>query len=271
MCHNKDKRMISIGDIRQKLAAGEASLGGWILSGSAAIAEAMAMSGAFDWISIDMEHSATTIRECESCIRAIERGGCVPLVRTMQRRSSEIDRYLDAGAGGMIFADVRDHNDAADLKKAVTYRPDGDRSFAIGRSAEYGEGDTIAIYAATRPLLVLMIEHVDALAFIPRIAEAGPDALMLGPFDLSASAGTPADFGSKAYQEAAHTFHELCSGAGVTKAIHNPYADRGMVADHIASGYRFIGCGMDTTYVAMSSRDAAGVSHKATRETENEV
>ena len=47
------------------------SIGSWIQIGHPTIAEIMASAG-FDWLVVDLEHSAITLREAEDLIRVID-------------------------------------------------------------------------------------------------------------------------------------------------------------------------------------------------------
>ena len=54
-------------DLKAKLEARTATIGSWITIGHPAIAEMMSKSG-FDWLTIDMEHSAITIHQAQQLI-----------------------------------------------------------------------------------------------------------------------------------------------------------------------------------------------------------
>ena len=72
-------------------------LGSWIQIGHPVVAEIMAMSG-FDWLAIDLEHSAITIREAEDLIRIIELNDVRPFVRLASNNPEQIKRVMDSGA-----------------------------------------------------------------------------------------------------------------------------------------------------------------------------
>ncbi|KPA14505.1 2,4-dihydroxyhept-2-ene-1,7-dioic acid aldolase, partial [Candidatus Magnetomorum sp. HK-1] len=67
-------------DIKKKLRSQQVTVGSWITIGNPIIGEIMANMG-FDWLTIDMEHSAITISEAQQLIQVIELAGVVPLVR----------------------------------------------------------------------------------------------------------------------------------------------------------------------------------------------
>ena len=64
--------------LKTRLKSGELTIGSWISFGYTPTCEIMAKAG-FDWLVIDLEHSAISIETCESLIRAIVRAGSVDL------------------------------------------------------------------------------------------------------------------------------------------------------------------------------------------------
>ncbi|KPA16179.1 2,4-dihydroxyhept-2-ene-1,7-dioic acid aldolase [Candidatus Magnetomorum sp. HK-1] len=88
-------------DLKTTLCRRELTIGSWITIGSPIIAEIMANSG-FDWLTIDMEHSAITLNIAQDLIRVIELCDCSPLVRIADNDPVLIKRIMDAGAHGII-------------------------------------------------------------------------------------------------------------------------------------------------------------------------
>ena len=66
--------------LKDKLKNRELTIGSWITIGHTAVAEIMARAG-YDWLTVDMEHSAITLNIAQDLIRVIELCGVVPLVR----------------------------------------------------------------------------------------------------------------------------------------------------------------------------------------------
>ena len=84
--------------LKEKLAAGEVSLGTWLGIGNAAVAEVLAASG-FDWLVTDLEHGPFSIERCTDIFRACELHGCRPLARLSANDPVQAKRVLDAGCG----------------------------------------------------------------------------------------------------------------------------------------------------------------------------
>src|SRR3989338_10111648 len=97
--------------LKEKLQKNELTIGSWITLGHPAIGELMAKAG-FDWLTIDMEHSAIDLDEAQELIQVIELSGCIPLVRVGDNSAYLIKRVMDAGAGGVIVPMVNTRAEA---------------------------------------------------------------------------------------------------------------------------------------------------------------
>ena len=53
-----------MGNLKAKIEKRVLTIGSWITLGHPSIAEIMAKAG-FDWLTVDMEHSAITLREAQ--------------------------------------------------------------------------------------------------------------------------------------------------------------------------------------------------------------
>ena len=78
------------------------TIGSWITLYNESLVEIFAKSG-FDWLVVDLEHSAISIDQAAKLIRVIDLSGCSPLVRLTSNDPNLIKRVMDAGAHGMMF------------------------------------------------------------------------------------------------------------------------------------------------------------------------
>ena len=90
------------------------TIGSWITLYNESLAEIFAKSG-FDWLVIDMEHSAITIDQAAKLIRVIDLAGCIPLVRLTSNDHNLIKRVMDAGAHGIIVPNINSSDEAKKL------------------------------------------------------------------------------------------------------------------------------------------------------------
>ena len=98
-------------NLKLKLKQNKLTIGSWITLGHPSIAEIMARAG-FDWLTVDMEHSAITLQQAQQLIQVIELCGVIPLVRVGENNSNLIKRGMDAGAHGVIVPMVNTKEDA---------------------------------------------------------------------------------------------------------------------------------------------------------------
>ena len=139
------------------------SIGSWIQIGHPAIAEIMASAG-FDWLVVDLEHSAITLREAEDLIRVIDLKGVVPLVRLSSNNPEQIKRIMDAGSHGVIVPMVNTPEEAEMAVASVKYPPVGRRSFGLARAQGYGARfEDYLAWQRDHSLVIVQISQYSAL------------------------------------------------------------------------------------------------------------
>ena len=228
---------------RQRLAAGETLVGAFLNLGSAVAAEVCARSG-FDWLLVDLEHGAGSEAELIPSLQAID-GHCAALVRVEANERPRFARALDSGAHGVMVPRIDSAADAALAVSHMRYAPRGMRGMAsMNRAKGWGFGEEPA-----DPLCVIQIETRGAVEEARQIAATdGVDVLFVGPTDLGAVLGTT-DLPLEDVIAAAHGGGKV---AGIL-ARSREDADR-----YIAQGFRFVGIGSDSLFLAQGARAAAG-------------
>src|SRR5438093_12452473 len=83
--------------VKAKLKRGEVSFGTWLAFGDLYATRLLARMG-FDWLTLDIEHSAIDWSQATSIFGAIADAGCVPLARLPEGTDHYIKRVLGAGA-----------------------------------------------------------------------------------------------------------------------------------------------------------------------------
>jgi 2-keto-3-deoxy-L-rhamnonate aldolase RhmA len=228
---------------RRRLAAGETLVGAFLNLGSAVAAEVCARSG-FDWLLVDLEHGAGTEAELIPTLQAIG-GRCAALVRVEANERPRFARALDGGADGVMVPRVDSAAEAQHAVSCMRYPPRGVRGVASMNRAKgwgYGAEDADA-------LCVIQIETRGAVEQAREIAATeGVDVLFVGPSDLGATLGT-AELPLEDVIAAAH-------GGG--KAAGILARSREDAERYIAQGFRFVGIGSDSLFVAQGARAAAG-------------
>ena len=168
------------------------TLGSWITLGHPAIGEILAGCG-FDWLTIDMEHSAITLAECQELVRVIELAGCAPLARVGENDPNLLKRVMDAGAHGVIVPQVNSREEALRAVASVRYPPEGTRGVGLARAQGYGLNfDTYREWNREESVVIVQVEHIEAVKHLGEILSVpGVDGFIVGPYDLSASLGHP--------------------------------------------------------------------------------
>ena len=248
--------------LKTALGEGAATIGGWVCSGSPAMAEAMATLG-FDWIAVDMEHTATGLAAAEAIFVICERYDVAPLVRLPEADPILARRLLDIGAHGFIVPQVEDAGALQDFADHLVYPPAGKRGVCLSRMNAWGD-DFADYHKGFAPVIAPQIESARGIANVAAIAGLDcVDAVFLGPYDLSADLGCAGDFTAGPFTAACATYREACSATGKAMGIHQVDPDMDALNGRLQEGYRFIAYGTDTvaTRKALGGlRDIAGRS-----------
>ena len=230
--------------LKDKIAAGNVCIGGWLTVASAEVAEALASVG-FDWIAVDMEHGSCGIAEAERAFVACERHGCTPLVRLPEADPILARRLLDAGAAGFLVPAVSNAAAFSKFAHHCFFPPKGARGVSLERFNLWGDrfDDYMRNFS---PILVPMIENRAGVAAAGSLAQLDcVDALFFGPYDLSADLGAPGEFETQAFAAAKSHVLEACrshhKAAGGHQVMPDPESLRGLISD----GFRLIAFATD--------------------------
>jgi 2-dehydro-3-deoxyglucarate aldolase len=233
-----------------RLQRDEAVIGSWINSGSPIVAELMAATG-FDFLTVDVEHSAVDLPQVQQIFQAIRSGkpDCAALVRLPGCDYAGTKRYLDAGAEGVIAPLINTAKQARELVSAVKYPPLGNRGVGFCRDNQYGMNLQARVAKGNEEKLVaVQIEHVEGVRNIDDIfAVPGIDVAFIGPYDLSASMGITAQFDHPRMLEAKQEVLLACRKHGIVPGIHVVQPDVDEVVARFSEGYRLIAYSLDIT------------------------
>jgi 2-dehydro-3-deoxyglucarate aldolase len=243
--------------IKDKLQRGEVSLGSWMSLAHVSNAEILANAG-YDWVAIEIEHTAIAMSEALRLIIAIEGRGAAPLVRMAGIDPLQAKAALDSGAAGVLVPLVNTKADAELSVKMTKYPPLGFRGMGVARAHGYGQSfDEYVRRANDDTLLIVQIEHIDAVWNIEEILSVpGIDGTFIGPYDLSASLGIPGQVDHADVQGAKQRVLEATLARGLTAGIHllHPSTAVENLRQCVAQGYRFIALGSDIMFLGESCR-----------------
>jgi 2-keto-3-deoxy-L-rhamnonate aldolase RhmA len=176
--------------VREKLLAGQPSLGCQIGLGSLHVTELMALAG-YEWLVLETEHNSVGPAQLEMLLMAISGTETIPIVRPLAADPLEIQKGLDLGAMGVFVPMVRTAEEAEMVVRATRYPPAGTRGFGPLRASQYtldyegylddaNENMLVALILETREA----VENIEAIMDVP-----GVDALYFGLFDLCLAMG----------------------------------------------------------------------------------
>lgn len=242
-------RLEAITAIRKKLRNGGHSIGSWMQIPHSSIAEIMGQAG-YDWVAVDMEHGAISAHQLPDIFRALELGNTLPLARLAQGNTKDCKQALDAGAGGVIIPMIDSAEQLENVRDAVRWPPAGKRGVAFSRANLFGEYFEQYMDEAQQPLLIAMIENVNAVNNLENILQVeGLDAILIGPYDLSASMGITANFEHPNFIAQMLKIKLISDKFEIPCGIHvvEPSAD--VVDEKLTDGYRFLAYSMDSVFL----------------------
>ena len=242
-------RLKAITTIRRKLSEGKYSVGSWMQIPNPSVAEIMGQAG-YDWVAVDMEHGAISLHQLPDIFRALELGSTLPLVRIAQGHPKDCKQALDAGAGGVIIPMVDSPEQLEMVRDACRWPPAGNRGVAFSRANLFGKYFDNYIVEAQQPLLVAMIEHVNAVENLKSILEVvGLDAILIGPYDLSASMGLTAKFDHPDFVAVMNQIRQVSESAKIPCGVHIVQPSSEELNQKLANGYRFIAYSIDAVFL----------------------
>jgi 2-dehydro-3-deoxyglucarate aldolase len=209
------------------------------------VAEIMGQAG-YEWVAVDLEHGSVSVAQLPDLFRALELGGTLPLARVSEGAAKEVKQALDAGAGGIIVPMIENAPQLIAVRDACRWPPAGRRGVGFSRANLFGKHFGSYREEAQAPLIVAMIEHAKAVESLPEIVSvAGLDALLVGPYDLSASLGHTGEFDHPVFKTAMARIRAEADARGLPCGIHVVAPSRKELQNRISEGYRFIAYSID--------------------------
>jgi 2-keto-3-deoxy-L-rhamnonate aldolase RhmA len=153
----------------------------------------------FEFIHIEGEHGAWTLRDIEDTCVIANALGLTVHARVPNINSSTILQFLDRGVQGITGPHIRNKRDAEALVAACRFAPQGSRSFYMSRPAGYQLPENVPEYLAqanTEIWVTALLEDREAVEEnLPGILSVeGLDAVAIGHIDLSQSMAQPGNW-----------------------------------------------------------------------------
>ena len=245
-------------------SAGPPVVGTFVKIPSLEIAEIIGAAG-FDFVVIDTEHALLSVRDVYSLVVVYSRMGVAPLVRITDHGYGDGQRYLDAGAAGILVPHISNAAQAEATMRQFLFPPAGTRGMGFAaRAGTWGalDGGAVEYVRAGQEDVarIAMIEEREAVEDIEAIlGTQGVDAVFVGPGDLSLSLGVPG--GSPEVHDAVTTAIKAAVLAGVP--VGTVVAGEEQIRLRAEQGCRFILVGNDTGMISGAARRTLATAREA--------
>ena len=235
---------------RERLERGELSLGvGIRVLRSVEAGRAMRSAG-YDWLFIDLEHSALSIETAsQMCLAAFD-AGISPVVRVPNGDYSLATRLLDNGALGIVVPHVETAEEARAIVGRLRYPPEGHRGvYSIMPQFGYRPVADMTASLNQSNLIVVMLESAAAIANADEIAAVpGIDVLLIGTNDLCIELGVPGQLGHDKVIDAYTRTVAACRKHSKWPGMGGVY-DEALMRRYVDMGVRFVIAGGDLGFL----------------------
>ena len=208
--HHSMERMSARSQLRAALAQGRRVVGTFVKLPTVDAVE-LARAAGFDFVVVDLEHSALSESEAITLVRHASVLGLPATVRLPRVDAATINRLLENGAAGIQLSMLRTTAQRDELLSATRYAPGGTRSISLAHhSAGFG-AEGLAAYlqgeADDPPILIGQIETASTDPFEALLP--GLDVCFVGTTDLTV------DLGDAPVAAAVARIADSAKGAGV--------------------------------------------------------
>lgn len=183
------------------------------------LVEIVGLAGGYEAVWLDQEHTGLSIAQIEQASLAARAVGLDSFVRLTATDYATVMRPLEAGAGGVMAAQVRTAREAADVVRWAKFHPVGMRGVnGTGVDGRYGTLPMAEYFrkANAETFVAIQIENAEAVAEVEQIAALpGVDVLFVGPADLSQSMGIPGEWEHPRLWEAIERVAKASKAAGI--------------------------------------------------------
>jgi 2-dehydro-3-deoxyglucarate aldolase len=242
--------------LKEKLRNREVTFGSWLTIPHLSIIEIMS-SANFEWLTIDLEHSAIDISTLQNLVAHVQANQMEALVRVSKNEEVIIKRVMDAGANGVIVPMVKNAEEAKQAVSWVKYPPQGTRGVGLSRAQHYGIGfNEYNKWVQEEAVVIAQIEHIEGVENLAEILDVdGVDGIIVGPYDLSASMGKPGMFYDDDVQDVLAKIDKITLEKSKNLGFHVIESDHQKVIDKLEMGYNFVAFSLDFFFLGDKARE----------------
>ena len=242
--------------LKQKLKDRELSFGSWLTIPHQSIVEILSSAG-FEWLTIDIEHSAIDLQTVQNLIGHIQANDMEALVRVSKNDEVIIKRVMDAGANGVIVPMVKNAEEAAQAVSWVRYPPKGTRGVGLSRAQHYGKAfNEYNKWVNEEAVVIAQIEHIEGVRNLSEILDVeGVDGIIVGPYDLSASMGKPGMFYDEGVKEVLWEIDKVTLAKSKSLGFHVIESDHIKLMEKVDKNYNFLAFSLDFFFLGDKARE----------------
>tara|TARA_E500000178_G_scaffold312324_1_gene328895 strand:- start:655 stop:1428 length:774 start_codon:yes stop_codon:yes gene_type:complete len=250
------KNQMNIKKFRKNLKSKKVLLGGWMQISNPDLTELVCDSN-YSWVAFDMEHGSFSINELPNLFRSAELHDKLTFVRLPNKRIDICAQVLDAGCSGIIIPNIKNKKELKKIIDTIYLPPFGSRGVGYSRANNYGKKFEEYKIQKEKPIIVPMIESIESVKKLDEIISVkGVDAILIGPYDLSASLGVTGKFNNNKFKNAINKIKTITKKFKMPLGIHVVNPDYKNLKRFIKLGYQFIPYATDTSLVNMSIKEA---------------
>jgi 4-hydroxy-2-oxoheptanedioate aldolase len=151
----------------------------------------IAAGAGFDAVILDLEHGPFGVEAVSPLAAAAKAAGIASLARVPSAAPAAISAVLDTGVDGVVVPNVASVEVARTAVAAARFAPEGSRGVnPYVRAGGHGTDEGFLRHANEATACILMIEGRSGLDALDEILDLPTlDAVIVGPYDLSAALG----------------------------------------------------------------------------------
>jgi 4-hydroxy-2-oxoheptanedioate aldolase len=238
--------------LRERLNAGEPTLGTHLLSAWPTLVELIGATGQYHYVEFTAEYAPFDLHDLDNLGRALELSGLGGMMKVEQTMwTHQAMRAIGSGFQSILFADVRTVEDARSCVEAVRAEtPMSGGRHGVGMRRDVGvlrEAGTPAFVKALDDAVVAImvekrecVEDLDAILSVP-----GIDMVQFGPADYAMSIGRPGEWGHPEVAAAERRTIETAMAKGLHPRVE--LGDPAQAARYLEMGVRHFCIGWDVS------------------------
>ena len=243
-------------NLKEKIRNGKNICGTLVNIPAVCVAEMMGYFD-YDYLWIDLEHSAITLDMCYSMLVAAKSVGRQAVVRVPQNDLTYTKKVLEMGPDGIIFPMVHNAREAEELLSYTLYPPYGTRGCGPQRAVRYGVDDEIE-YFKSGPSDLCRFMQIECKTFVDELEQIAVnpyiDGFILGLADLSGSINEIGDFFGKNNLELAKKAIDIATKHNKIVGSATLATDEKTISMLRDMGIKMITCGADFNYIVNGAR-----------------